>query len=149
MMVHRKRDLDRARAEHDRDLDPDKPTKDNELYVPSRSQDTSLWWLMSYYMQKYVALWAPLALIGSAFGFTLVTPKRAADEIRARVDSVAAYQQSQITVIKADQASLRALIDTNNRGLSLLLRSACVSRAMSIDTKQLIGLVDAKGECIR
>jgi hypothetical protein len=149
MMVRRRKDLEKARADHDRYIDPDKAVRDNEFIVESRSEDNSFWWRSSYYLQKFMAAWIPVVTVLGALGFTFITPKRAADELKVRFDSVAAYQQSQINALKIDQTSLRASLDTNNRGMTLLLRSACLSSAMSPGIKRLIGLYDAAGECIR
>jgi hypothetical protein len=149
MMVRRRKDLEKARAEHDRNINPDKATRDNEFIVESRAEDSSFWWRTSWYLQKYLAAWVPLVTLGTALGFSVITPKRAAEELKAHFDSVTVFQQGQINALRIDQGSLRASLDTNSRGMTLLLRSACLSTAMSPGIKRLIGLYDAAGECIR
>ena len=49
-------EVDQARAQHDSPGDP-------ELYVPSRAEDRSFWWRMTYFAQKYLILWAPILWI--------------------------------------------------------------------------------------
>ncbi len=149
MMVRRRRDLEKAREEHDRYIDPEQATRDNDFIVQTRGEDSSIWWRTSWYLQKYLAAWAPLATLGAALGFTLITPKRSADEIKARVDSVNAMHQRQIDAIKVDQAQIRATYEVIQHDVGLVVRYLCVSRTASAYDKTLIGLTDAKGECIR
>jgi len=148
-MVHRKKDLDRAQRLHDQSVDPDSPSRDEDLIVYARREDASFLWKMSWYAQKYLVLWAPLVFVATSLGFGVISPARKADELRIRVDTAAAMLQRQIDGIKAEQAAIRMSMDTNSRGTTLLIRMACISRTVSNDNKQLIGLIDARGECIR
>jgi hypothetical protein len=44
-MVHRKADIERAQREHDQDVDPDRPVRDDDdLVVLTRREDRSPWW---------------------------------------------------------------------------------------------------------
>jgi hypothetical protein len=149
MMVRRRKDLEHARAEHDRYIDPDKATRDNEFIVESRSEDNSFWWRTSWYLQKYLAAWVPFVTLGAALGFSFITPKRSADELRAHGDSTAAVLQRRINTLEVQQSTLRATLDTNTRNMTLLVRMACLQKTVSNYDKRLVGLLDAAGECIR
>lgn len=148
-MVHRKGDLDRAREEHDHNVNPDAPQRDDDLVVYARREDRSFFWKMSWYLQKYLILWAPLAWIATALGFGLVTPTKKADELKDQLTQAAATLQRQIDSLRVAQRQISEKQEGNERALNVLVRKACIERSTSTYDKQLIGLLDAHGECIR
>jgi hypothetical protein len=148
-MVHRKRDLDQARAEHDREIDPDAPRRDDDLVVYARREDRSLLWKASWYMQKFLPIWAPIVWVLTALGFGFVTPTKKADELKAQLTASAETLQRQIDSLRVAQLKISEKQDDNERALNVLVRQACIDRRVPRYDKQMIGLLDAKGECIR
>jgi hypothetical protein len=141
-MVRRKQDVDKARLDHDSPEDPD-------LYVPSRAEDRSFWWRMTYFAQKYLIVWAPLVWIVSAIGFGVITPARKADELKFKTDSAMRVLKVRIDDLKVDQDALRVSHESIERDLKVLVRFGCIDRRVTQYDKQLIGLVDAQGTCVR
>lgn len=148
-MVRRRKDVEDARAEHDEYIDPSKPTRENDLIVLSRAEDRSFWWMASYYAQKYIILWAPLLWLVTSIGFGVITPANKAQELKARVDAAAELLQRQIDSIRVWQTRIIEKQEGNARSLNVLVRQACIDRRVTQYDKQLIGLVDSQGNCIR
>lgn len=150
MMVHRKADVERAQREHDKDVDPDSPVRDDDdLVVLTRREDRSPWWRASWYLQKYIVVWAPVMWVITALGFGLVTPNKKADELKEQLTAASATLQRQIDSIRVVQLKFSERSENNERALSVLVRQACIDRRVTQYDKQLIGLIDSRGACIR
>lgn len=155
-MVHRKRELERARAEHDRDVNPDDPHRDSDVYIRSRVEDRGWFAHATYVLVRYWPLWSVPGLILAALGFTVVTPKRTVDELRAVVDTnqtlsvrAVARLQAQIDSSNEQRKALAKQHESLEDAVTALVRLGCLDPMLTRDRKQLSGVLDAKGDCIR
>lgn len=155
-MVRKRHDVEQARKEHDRNFNPDSPDRDVEYYVPSRATDRSRWWRLTENLQKYAAAYVVGATIFSALGFGLITPLRTSAQVTARIDSVYAvaardrsHMQIQIDSLRLGKEQLELSITEVRAEMAVLIRMGCADRFTPRHDKQLAGLLDASGDCIR
>jgi hypothetical protein len=85
----------------------------------------------------------------TALGFGLVTPNKKADELKEQLTAASATLQRQIDSLRVAQLKFSERSENNERALAVLVRQACIDRRVTQYDKQLIGLVDSRGECIR
>lgn len=155
-MVRKRRDVEHAQREHDQFIDPDKPTREVERYVKARASDQSRWYAATEFLEKYAAAITTIAAVLSVLGFTVITPKRTSAEITARIDSVniAASRernrmQMQIDSLRLGKEQLEMSINELRTEIAVLIRNACADRFTPRHDKQISGLLDARGDCIR
>ncbi len=148
-MVHKKGDLINAQKEHDRAVNPDSPMRDEDLIVYARREDGSFLWKLSWYAQKYLVLWAPLLWVFTTLGFGVLTPNKRNDELKEQLTAASATLQRQIDSLRVAQTRIAEKQDGQDKALGVLVRKACVERSTPLYDKQLIGLIDQKGDCIR
>ncbi len=104
--MHKRRDLDEARAQHDSAPDP-------EFYVQSRAEDNSLLWRGAYLLQKFAILWIPTAWVVSAVGFGIGTPKGKVEKIQVQVDSVQMATRALHDTLNAVRGDVAAIVMLN------------------------------------
>lgn len=160
-MVHRKRDLDRARSVHDQHVDPDetdhaKAREQREMYVRSRVEDTSRLGYLLWVIQRYSPIWGPLVVLFGALGFTVISPKRTAQELGDRIDTSTAYTRAEVRKLQVqiDSAtSQREVLAHQHKDLesaiTALVRMSCIDESRTPNEKRLSGIYDQQGRCSR
>jgi hypothetical protein len=152
--MHRKRDLERARREHDRNVDADSPHRVPEEYVRSRLTDRGIWAKLSYLVDRYSA-----AILGAIIGFltwlgfSVRTPAQKVDDLRAefraatsRIDSRVDTVSKRVDTLTQAQAEWRADVQAS---VNALIKLYCYDATIPQRDKRLSGIVKSNGECLK
>lgn len=153
-MVHKRRELEQAHEQ--RGIPPGNVEHTGEYIVKTRREDRSLFWRLTYYVEKFAALWIVLAALITGFGFRFVTPRATVAELRSVIDSNALSAARSVVRVQLQLDSsnrLREALASQHESLenavTALVRMQCLDPFVSLAQKQLAGIRDNTGACIR
>ena len=153
MMVQRKRDIEEARHARGISDSSDQVGDPGDEFIKTRQSDRSRWYAGTAILEKYAILWIPLSAIVGAFGFGWYTPKQRMDEVKTvlieRIDSNFVKQQRELEDLRQRNRALEATHTELVQISSLLVRIACLDPRYSVRDKQMTGLLNAQGSCVR